>query len=231
MMKISNKLLVTTIHSLSVASAFADQSASMKVSGAVTAGSCTTDDSQLSVNFGPVTPLVEADGNTILVGNTGALKLVVTCTAPTAITIKAHDDNSTDKPTTRVQFYFGSFGPILSTDNFYGLIDSTSGKNIGAYALGIDGGKIVGVTGIDVLNSPDGKTDWNKVGAGSSGTHLVSNSRPYFMFATPGTTTSVESTSFSLDFSLSATALKDRLPANVENVVMDGAATFEIIRL
>lgn len=235
-MKIAEKFFLTgaaTVLSLGMTTAFAASSTTMKVAGKVTVGSCSTDGSSLTVDLGTIqnNPALNQ-----VYPDQKELTLLLTCDAPTAIAIKVQDNSPTDKPTTSLGFINGLNSFFATPDSFYGLQDKATGKKIGAYLVGFDGIRVDDGAGViggynEVALSTDGK-NWSTANR-NAGFSFTGSVRPYVTPVTlsGGVPSAIPGTTFEIPITIFSTILKDRLPASLENLAVDGSATFEVIYL
>ncbi|MCW8153839.1 DUF1120 domain-containing protein [Enterobacter hormaechei] len=216
------KIILASTLSLCVASAFAADTAVLKVTGKLTNASCSPELSNGGViDYGPVHLGLLSPTEVNQLGEKG-INLTITCSAPTLVGWVANDNRTSSVAGIAVDYY----GEMSNLPYYeYGVGKTTNGVNIGNYYISIKNKKVTidGKEGDGI----DSNTDWNgttwKAGSGvrSDGVTIVSA-------ATAGTLTPVAFTTAVFPLStLLAIQGTDTL-AITDDTPLDGQATITL---
>ena len=229
-MKLQIKLIVISALALSINSAFAADTATMKVTGTLVAPSCdVTMNGKDTADFGSIPrSSLSATNNSPLTGKSQSLSVKVTCQANTAIAIKTSDANGTNKPTDARSFDFDGTSVSLPSNQYYNLGKASNDKPIGAYAI-----KIGTVAVIDGA----GDAPAAKLRTGVDKENLSDATGPvYFDVNAPvispanAASQSIPGTSFTFPLTVAGNiSATDTLPNEV--LTLDGNASIEVIYL
>ncbi|WP_211445221.1 DUF1120 domain-containing protein [Collimonas humicola] len=231
---------IAAIFTLSaIAAAHAHTSEDLNVTGTIKAPGCKVELSDGGIaNFGDIGRNILSATTSTAIGNK-QIDVIVACTETTYVAIKISDNKSAEKPATAMTVDFsGSVASALATsysgNNLLGLGNSSEGKPVGAYALGLAMPTVDGTpaTRVAVNLRPDASTGWTNYVTPSAKALAYSSLYPY-VGATQGASASLNLPGkihvFPLVIAASISKSAD-IPSS-ENVSLQGSATVEVMFL
>lgn len=218
------KVVLASMLAMCVSSAFAADTAVLKVTGVLTNGGCTPEISDGGV----------VDYGTIHLSNLSAtainqlgqkdFSLSITCPALTKAGFSVSDDRSGTAPNITVQNGAGNGADIVQPLNMFGLNKTEGDVNIGNYTIFVKNSTITadGATVAAIFSSDNG-TSWSNTGAlmDNNGTQIVS-------VATTGNTAPVAFKNLVIPMAVSTAIQSTSTLAITDDTNMDGQATFTI---
>lgn len=218
------KVVLASMLAMCVSSAFAADTAVLKVTGVLTNGGCTPEISGGGVvDYGTI-HLSSLNAATIDQLGQKDFSLSITCPALTKAGFSVSDDRSGTAPNIAVQNGAGNGNDIVQPGNMFGL-NQTAGKvNIGNYTIYVKNSTITAdSTTVSAIFSSDNGTSWSNTGAlmDNNGTQVVS-------VATTGTTTPVAFKNVVIPMTVAAAIQDTNTLAITDDTNMDGQATFTI---
>lgn len=233
-MKLHTQLIAASALTLCMATTFAAESTTLKVTGQITVESCAVTMPEGNIDFGNITD-ADLDNSADFSGRTlqrsQQLSVVVNCKGDTAIAIHATDNNAGTKPETGFRYFrFGSLasGSALWTSRLlpesqFGIGRASNGASLGAYAIAVgkitvDDKQVISIGGPDLAS-------WQVLNDRNS--FFGNNTITYITGASSGTTpVAGKIFKFPLDVAMNITTA-DQLPAG-ETIKVDGGATIEV---
>jgi hypothetical protein len=157
------KVLLATALSFCVSSAFAAETAVLKVTGTLTNSACTPELSNGGVvDYGNI-HLGELSSTSVNQLGHKNIDLTITCGAATKVSWNMVDDRVDSRAGITVEDAMFSGGSIGATaaDQSYGVGKTTGGVNIGNYAMFVNVDSVMADgNSVDPIYQQNGKTDW-----------------------------------------------------------------------
>lgn len=161
------KVLLVTMLALCINSAFAADTAVMKVQGNLTNSSCTPELSNGgTVDYGTIS-LAGLSATDINQLGKRDFTLTITCVTPTKIAFSTTDDRNGTVPLVKVINGRNGGGDVVDGDKLFGVNKMADGVNIGNYSIYVNetSMQIDGKRGIFVYSSDNGSS-WANLGVG-----------------------------------------------------------------
>lgn len=161
------KVLLVTMLALCINSAFAADTAVMKVQGNLTNSSCTPELSNGgTVDYGTIS-LAGLSATDINQLGKRDFTLTITCVTPTKIAFSTTDDRNGTAPLVKVINGRNGGGDVVDGDKLFGVNKTADGVNIGNYSIYVNetSMQIDGKRGIFVYSSDNGSS-WANLGVG-----------------------------------------------------------------
>lgn len=161
------KILLVTMLALCINSAFAADTAVMKVQGNLTNSSCTPELSNGgTVDYGTIS-LAGLSATDINQLGKRDFTLTITCVTPTKIAFSTTDDRNGTAPLVKVINGRNGGGDVVDGDKLFGVNKTAGGVNIGNYSIYVNetSMQIDGKRGIFVYSSDNGSS-WANLGVG-----------------------------------------------------------------
>lgn len=219
------KVILTTILSLSITSAFAAETAVLKVTGTLTNASCTVELGNGGVfDYGAIR-LGELSATQSNIIGEKQLPATIHCSAPTKVGFTLTDNRSDSNAGLTVPV--GTTGGSTSAKyKTYGVGTTTNGVKIGSYAMWtmdptVDGNSVDGIA--HNLDWPDGK--WTAASGPRSDAFSI------LTFAEKGTTTPMPITTASFNFVTNLVISDTATLAITDDTALDGQTTMTLVYL
>lgn len=212
------------MHVMFVSSAFAADTAVLKVTGVLTNSSCIPEISGGGVvDYGTIHLSAL---NTTAINQLGQkdFSLSITCPALTKAGFSVSDDRTGTAPNIMVKDGAGNGNDIIQPLNMFGLNKTAGNVNIGNYTIFVKNDTITadGAT-VGAIYSADNGTSWS-----DNGTLMVNDGSQIVSVATVGSTAPVAFKNLVIPMAVSAAIQDTNTLAITDDTNMDGQATFTI---
>lgn len=223
------KAILITALSLCMSSAFAAETAVMKVQGTLTNSACTPELSNGGVvDYGMVRlgELSATDTNQL---GQKDFSLTINCVTPTKIAFSVYDDRTGTAPNITVKNGTNASRDVSDTDKLFGVNKTAGGVNIGNYSMFAkeDNISVDGASGRIIYSADQGAT-WAALGVGG----IMYNRAPRIVsLAEVGKTTPLAFTTAVLPMRTALAVQSTDTLAITDDTAIDGQATFTLIYL
>jgi len=223
------KALLVTMLALCINSAFAAETAVMKVQGKLTNSSCTPELSNGgTVDYGTIS-LASLSATDINQLGKRDFTLTITCVTPTKIAFSTTDDRNGTAPLVKVINGRNYGGDVVDGDKLFGVNKTAGGVNIGNYSIYVneDSMQIDGNRGFLIYSSDNGSS-WGNLGVGEI---LYNRNRIATVAASTQNVAPVAFTTAVIPMTTALAIQGTDTLAITDDTPIDGQATFTLIYL